>query len=89
MVGRTGDGARGGIDRELVEAPTRPPPEDAPQPENIGFSGIFSAGLGSTFQLEGGFESGRTYFFSCFISDRAGGPPHAIAYDMYEAVTIE
>lgn len=67
-----------------------PPPEGVPQPEDVGFSGIFSAGLGSTFQLfEGEFESGRTYLFACFISDRAGGAPHAIAYNMYAAVTIE
>ena len=73
----------------LEAAPGSPPPKDVPQPESVGFSGIFSAGLGSSFQLEGGFESGRTYLFSCFISDRAGGPPHAIANDMYRAVTIE
>lgn len=76
--------------KALLEAEEgAPPPEGVPQPEDIGFSGIFSAGLGSTFQLEGGFESGRTYLFSCFVSDRAGGAPHAIAYNMYEAVTIE
>jgi plastocyanin len=67
-----------------------PPPEGVPQPEDVGFTGIFSDGLGSRFQLfEGEFESGRTYLFACFISDRAGGAPHAIAYNMYEAVTIE
>ncbi len=66
------------------------PPKGLPQPEDVGFSGIFSDGLGGQFQLlQGEFESGRTYLFSCFISDRAGGPPHAIAYNMYEAVTIE
>jgi hypothetical protein len=66
------------------------PPKGLPQPEDVGFSGIFSTGLGGQFQLpQGEFESGRTYLFSCFISDRAGGPPHAIAYNMYEAVTIE
>ena len=66
------------------------PPKGLPQPEDVGFSGIFSDALGGQFQLlQGEFESGRTYLFSCFISDRAGGPPHAIAYDMYEAVTIE
>jgi plastocyanin len=67
-----------------------PPPEGVPRPEDVGFTGIFSDGLGSSFQLfEGEFESGRTYLFACFISDRAGGAPHAIAYNMYEAVTIE
>ena len=67
-----------------------PPPEGVPQPEDVGFSGIFSEGLGGRFQLvEGEFESGRTYLFACFVSDRAGGAPHAIAYNMYEAVSIE
>jgi uncharacterized cupredoxin-like copper-binding protein len=66
------------------------PPKGLPQSEDVGFSGIFSDGLGGQFQLlQGEFESGRTYLFSCFISDRAGGPPHAIAYNMYEAVTVE
>ena len=72
----------------LEADPNAPPPKDIPRPESVGFSGIFSPGLGSSFRLEGGFESGRTYLFACFISDRAGGPPHAIAYDMYRAVTI-
>ena len=75
--------------KALIEA-EGPPPEGVPQPEDVGFSGIFSDGLGSRFQLlEGEFESGRTYLFACFISDRAGGAPHAIANNMYEAVTIE
>jgi hypothetical protein len=67
-----------------------PPPEGTPQPENVGFSGIYSEGLAGNFQLtDGEFESGRTYLFACFISDRAGGAPHAIAYNMYKAITIE
>lgn len=70
-------------------------PGKAPQgtlaAEAAGFSGIFSAGLGSTFRLFDGeaFESGRTYLFVCDMSDRAGGEPHARAYGMFKAVTIE
>jgi hypothetical protein len=75
--------------KALVQAEGKPP-KGLPQSEDVGFSGIYSDGLGGQFQLfQGEFESGRTYLFSCFIQDRAGGPPHAIAYDMYEAVTIE
>lgn len=67
-----------------------PPPEGVPLPEDVGFSGVFSAGLGSNFELAEGrqFESGRTYLLACFIQDRSGGPPHAVAYDMYEAFTV-
>ncbi len=74
----------------LLESPEdAPPPEGVPLPEDIAFSGIASDGLGVQFEVLGGFESGRTYIFSCFISDRAGGPPHAIAYQMYEAFTVD
>lgn len=70
-----------------------PPPEGIPMPdeEGGGFSGIFSAGLGATFELNEGasFESGQTYVLACFIQDRSGGPPHAIANQMYTAFTVE
>ncbi len=68
-----------------------PLPEGFPSPdEGLGFSGIFSDGLGARLLFdEGGFESGRTYLFACWLADRAGGEPHAIADDMYEIVTIE
>jgi plastocyanin len=67
-----------------------PPPEGVPLPEDVGFSGIFSAGLGSSFELfTGEFEAGRTYLLACFIQDRAGGPPHAIGNNMYTAFTVE
>lgn len=68
-----------------------PPPEGVPVPEDVGFSGIFSTGLGATFELFEGaaFESGRTYLLACFIQDRSGGPPHAIANQQYTAFTVE
>lgn len=68
------------------------PPRGTPTAEaSLGFSGIFSAGLGGHFELLNGaaFEAGRTYLFVCGLSDRAGGEPHAKAYGMYRAVTIE
>ena len=66
-----------------------PPPEGTPEPEDVSFSGIYSSGLGAQFMMPGGFESGRTYVLACFISDRAGGPPHAIGQKMYKIFTVE
>lgn len=66
-----------------------PPPEGTVLPEDFGFSGIASAGLGVQFEPASQFESGRTYVAVCFISDRAGGPPHAIGNKMYKAFTVE
>lgn len=66
-----------------------PPPAGALSPEDVAFSGVFSSGLGSQFTVPGGFKSGRTYVVACFISDRAGGPPHAIANQMYKVFTVE
>ncbi|MGI9119590.1 MAG: hypothetical protein ACR2G7_05620 [Acidimicrobiales bacterium] len=65
-----------------------PPPEGLPMPEDVGFSGIFSAGLGDNFQMMQPFESGRTYLVTCFLQDRAGGPPHAIGNQMYKVFTV-
>ncbi len=65
------------------------PPEGTVEPEDISFSGIFSAGLGARMTVPGGFESGRTYVAVCFIQDRAGGPPHAIGHQMYKVFTVE
>ena len=64
-------------------------PTDTPGSKGLGFTGIFSAGLGSTFRLDVEIKSGRTYLFACFVQDRSGGEPHAIGHDMYEAVTVE
>lgn len=66
-----------------------PPPEGTPEPEDVGFSGIFSSGLGAQFTVPDGFQAGRTYVLACFISDRAGGPPHAIGEKMYKIFTVE
>lgn len=62
-----------------------PPPEalaDAEVDFEVGGSGVFTPGLGGTFSAD--VESGNTYAVVCFISDRAGGPPHAIAYGMWD-----
>jgi plastocyanin len=73
----------------LASEEDSPPPEGTPEPEDIGFSGVYSTGLGGQFTVPGGFESGRTYLLVCFVSDRSGGPPHAIANKMYKAFTVE
>ena len=63
------------------------PPEGTPEPEDVGFSGIASAGTALQFQLAEPLEPG-VYSFICFISDRAGGPPHAIGHQMFTVVEI-
>lgn len=75
---------------------TGEPPEGAPEPdeEDFAFSGVFSSGLGSHIELEEGFESGKTYLLVCFLTDRAGGPPHALpeemgGHGMYKVITVE
>jgi len=85
-----------GVDAEEAEEAFRtqlqpgPSPDGVPGAHGLGFSGIFSEGLGGTFELyDGTFESGRTYLFECFVSDRQGGKSHTKAYSMYRIVTIE
>ena len=66
-----------------------PPPEGIVFPDetiNIG-SSVYSAGMGGTFQAT--FEAGRPYAVLCFISDRSGGAPHAVAHNMIEVFTVE
>ena len=67
--------------------------EDVPDVEGLdmeqvnfdfGGSAVFGPGLGGTFEAD--ITSGNTYAIVCFLSDRAGGPPHAIGMDMYEVV---
>jgi plastocyanin len=64
-----------------------PPPElDFRASDGLPIGGVFSAGLGQTIDFN--FEAGRTYAVLCFIQDRAGGPPHAIAHDMKKIFTV-
>lgn len=69
------------------------PPEGTLEGEGVGFSGVATAGNGIQFDLPAGLEPG-TYVFYCFLSDLAGGPPHALPPDqggqgMVKAFTIE
>jgi plastocyanin len=63
------------------------PPAGTPEPEDVGFSGISSAGKGMQFELDAPLEPG-VYSFVCFLSDRAGGPPHAIGHEMVSILEI-
>ncbi len=72
------------VTSEDEEAP--PPPEIDLEATEQSF-GIFSTGLGASYDAE--FEAGRTYAVVCFIQDRAGGPPHLIAHDMKEIFTVQ
>lgn len=75
---------------ELVSADEgAPPPEalaDTVIDFEVGGSGVFTPGLSGTFAAP--LESGHTYAVVCFISDRAGGAPHAIEYDMWEVFQV-
>ncbi|HET7236309.1 MAG TPA: hypothetical protein VFK59_07745, partial [Actinomycetota bacterium] len=84
---------RPGVDandaREAFIARLDGPVPGLPSPQTIGSTGIYSAGLGSTFILDEPIQSGRTYAFACYVQDREGGPPHVNAYDMYAFVMVE
>lgn len=71
------------------EGPDAPPPpalKDVDQEKlEAGNTGVFSPNLGGTSPLE--IEAGNTYVVACFIGDKAGGPPHAIAHKMWKVFT--
>ena len=48
-------------------------------------SGVFGPDGAGTFEAD--IVEGNTYVLVCFIQDREGGPPHAIAHDMWDVVT--
>lgn len=72
--------------------------EDAPPPpafKDVNFDNlqagdgpVLTPGLGATAATNA-FESGNTYVAACFIQDRTGGPPHAIAKGMRTVFTVE
>lgn len=67
-----------------------PPPafKDVDFEGDFGDGPVLTPGLGATISVKG-FESGNTYAAVCFISDRAGGPPHAIGKGMRTVFTVE
>lgn len=69
--------------------------EEAPDVEGLdmsqvnpdfGGSAVFGPDSGGTFEAD--FVEGNTYAVVCFISDRAGGPPHAIGMEMFEVFQV-
>jgi len=69
------------------------PPEGTLEGEEVAFSGVATPGNGIGFELPEGLEPG-TYVFYCFLSDREGGPPHALppgsgGQEMVKAFTVE
>jgi hypothetical protein len=80
--------AQGALETFLASEEAPPPPElDMAATEELPTAGVFSAGLGQTLEMN--LESGRTYAIACFIQDRAGGPPHAVAHQMTQIFTVE
>lgn len=71
--------------REAFSAGEGPPPPGTPEPDEVGFGGVFEVGGGSVFSVD--LKKGRVYGIACFIQDRAGGPPH-IAKGMVTVTTI-
>lgn len=53
---------------------------------DFGGSAVFGPDAGGTFEAD--FVEGNTYGVVCFISDRAGGPPHAIGMEMLEVFQV-
>ena len=84
--GTTAAQAESGFAKLLSAPPDAPPPAGVPEPKDVFGTFVFSPGNGQTF--EANFKSGYTYLASCFIQDRAGGPPHAIGKKMYKAWTV-
>jgi hypothetical protein len=63
-----------------------PPPAGVVPPSNVAASQVASPGYGNTFSAT--FAAGRTYVVLCFVSDKKGGPPHAIAHHMYKIFAV-
>jgi hypothetical protein len=66
----------------FLQQETGPPPVDFE-------SGVGTAYIGGGQTLVTDFElSSGNYIFVCFVSDRAGGPPHAIGHQMFKEVKV-
>jgi hypothetical protein len=71
---------------KLFASGNGPPPAGVPTPDEVAGSQAASPGNGNTFVAT--LEKGRTYVVLCFLSDKTGGPPHAIAHQMYKIFTV-
>lgn len=63
-----------------------PPPPGITPPDEVASTQLASPGYGNTVTAT--FEAGRTYVVLCFVSDKTGGPPHAIGHHMYKVFTV-
>lgn len=70
----------------FLESEGAEPPAGLEKADFAGGSGVF--GPGSTGTAPVGFEDGSTYAVVCFISDKAGGPPHVFGESMFEVFTV-
>ncbi len=86
-AGTTEDQANAAVETLFSLPEGQAPPAGTPMPTETGFSGILSPGPEVNFTMAEPFESGRVYVAMCFISDRAGGPPHAIGQHMIKVFT--
>lgn len=86
----TADVVRENLPALLTAGEEDPPPEAF---AGVDFSTLDAAaspvhGPGSSGTFSGTLQSGHTYAVVCFIQDRVGGPPHAIAHDMYDVFEV-
>ena len=77
--------ARAAFEKLLAADADHPVPDDTPVPQDVAFAGPLSAGGQSTFPMN--LKVHRTYVFACYMSDRAGGPMHAIGKRMVAYAT--
>jgi hypothetical protein len=79
--------ARAAVETFFSLGENEAPPPGTPEPQDLAASAVFAPGDAGTFDVS--LDEGGTYFVACFISDREGGPPHAVAYDMWDVFTLE
>ena len=73
----------------LTSDQNSPPPDGIDMSQmnfDFGASGVMGPGSSGTFDVT--FESGHTYAAMCFVSDVAGGLPHAISHHMYKVFQV-
>ena len=83
--GTTEAEARSAIETAFALPEGEAPPEGTPVPEDVTASAVFGPGNSGTLELD--LDADRQYFIGCFIGDTTGGPPHAIANDMWDVFT--
>jgi hypothetical protein len=77
--------AKAAFETLLKADAAHPPPDDLPTPEDVAFAGPLSPGGRVTFPIN--LKVHRTYVFACYMSDRTGGPLHAVGKGMVAYAT--